>query len=278
MYIRVMDFKSRLRKIIFDYDTPAGRLFDIVLIFAIIGSLIVVMLDSVWNIHLKYEFTLQAIEWVFTILFSLEYIARIYSSEKPLKYIFSFYGVIDLLSTLPTYLAFFIPGGETLLILRTFRLMRIFRIFKLGHYVRGSQILLNSVLENRGKIIAFLSTVLTVVIIIGTLMYIIEGSENGFTSIPKSIYWAIVTVTTVGFGDISPQTGLGQFLASLLMLIGYSIIAVPTGIVSSGFIRESMAKDSKEKGNQDAIQCPRCTSRAHSINDNYCWKCGEKIS
>ena len=273
-----MDFKSRLRKIIFDYDTPAGRLFDIVLIFAIIGSLIVVMLDSVWNIHLKYEFTLQAIEWVFTILFSLEYLARIYSSEKPLKYIFSFYGIIDLLSTLPTYLAFFIPGGETLLILRTFRLMRIFRIFKLGHYVRGSQILLNSVLENRGKIIAFLSTVLTVVIIIGTLMYIIEGSENGFTSIPKSIYWAIVTVTTVGFGDISPQTGLGQFLASLLMLIGYSIIAVPTGIVSSGFIMNSMAKSDKGKEDQSAIQCPRCASRAHSINDNYCWKCGEKIS
>lgn len=273
-----MDIKSKLRRIIFEFDTPAGKLFDIILIFAIIGSLVVVMLDSVSNIHLKYEDLLKTIEWFFTIIFTFEYIARVYSSEKPFKYILSFYGVIDLLSTLPTYLAFFIPGGETLLILRVFRLMRIFRILKLGHYVRGSQILIASLLENRGKIIAFLSTVLTVVIFIGTLMYIIEGSENGFTSIPRSIYWAIVTVTTVGFGDISPQTNVGQFLASVLMLIGYSIIAVPTGIVSSGLMRKN---DSHHRPHNDTNLnekiCPRCSSIPHSADSNYCWKCGEVI-
>lgn len=274
-----MDIKSKLRRIIFEFDTPGGKLFDIILIFAILGSLIVVMLDSVSNIHLKYEDQLQGIEWFFTFIFTIEYIARVYSSEKPWQYIFSFYGIIDLLSTLPTYLAFFIPGGETLLILRVFRLMRIFRILKLGHYVQGSQILLASLLENRGKIIAFLSTVLTVVIFIGTLMYIIEGSENGFTSIPRSIYWAIVTVTTVGFGDISPQTNVGQFLASLLMLIGYSIIAVPTGIVSSGLMRKNNSQDTHhDEADLKEKACPRCSSIPYTSVANYCWKCGEVIS
>lgn len=273
-----MTFKKKLRKIIFGIDTPAGRLFDILLIFAIIGSVLVVMLDSVMGIHTNYGNVLISIEWFFTFLFTIEYFARIYSSKKPVKYITSFYGLIDLLSTIPTYLAFFIPGGQTLLILRVLRLMRVFRIFKLGHYVKGSEFLLTSLKENRGKIISFLFVVLTVVVIIGSLMYIIEGSENGFTSIPRSIYWAIVTVTTVGFGDISPQTPLGQFLASMLMLIGYSIIAVPTGIISSGMIasRKSLKKDAKKKVNP-IIKCTRCQSELHSINDIYCWKCGQSI-
>lgn len=273
-----MDIKAKLREIIFGYDTPAGKTFDVVLIFAIIGSLIVVMLDSVSHIHQDYETSLKSLEWFFTIIFTIEYIARIYSSDKPLSYIFSFYGMIDLLSTIPSYLAIFIPGSETILILRVFRLMRVFRIFKLGHYVKGSQILVNSLYENRGKIISFLTIVLIVVIFIGSLMYIIEGPENGFNSIPRSMYWAIVTVTTVGFGDISPQTSFGQFLASLLMLIGYSIIAVPTGIVSSGFIKTKIAASKEDISKKASVSaCPRCKSKVKLDRDNYCRKCGEAL-
>lgn len=273
-----MDLKSKLRTIIFGFDTRAGKLFDVVLIIAILCSLLAVMLDSVQHIHQNYGHVLRTSEWVFTIIFTLEYIARVYSAKKPLKYIFSFYGIVDLLSTIPTYLTLFIDGGETLLMLRTFRLMRIFRIFKLGHYVRGSEILVRAVLDNRGKIIAFLTAILTAVIIIGTLMYIIEGSENGFTSIPRSIYWAIVTVTTVGFGDISPQTTTGQFLASVLMLIGYSIIAVPTGIVSSELLKSKSSKKPKSfKKSMKSKKCPQCHSELYSSIDNYCWKCGNKI-
>lgn len=273
-----MTFKKKLRKIIFGIDTPAGRLFDILLIYAIIASVLIVMLDSVKNIHQNYGDLLISMEWFFTFLFTIEYFARIYSSKNSVKYITSFYGVIDLLSTIPTYLAFFIPGGQTLLILRVLRLMRVFRIFKLGHYVKGSEFLLSSVKDNRGKIISFLFTVLSVVVIIGSLMYIIEGSENGFTSIPRSIYWAIVTVTTVGFGDISPQTPLGQFLASMLMLIGYSIIAVPTGIISSGMIASKKAskKETKKKVTP-LLKCTRCKTELHSDNDIYCWKCGQSV-
>ncbi len=273
-----MSIKLKLRQIIFGIDTPAGRLFDIILIFAIFGSVTVVMLDSVKDIHQRFGPSLISLEWFFTFLFTLEYFARIYAAKKPLKYITSFYGIIDLFSTIPTYLAFFIPGGETLLMLRVFRLIRIFRIFKLGHYVKGSDFLVKSLIANRGKIIAFLLSVLTVVMIIGSLMYIIEGYENGFTSIPRSIYWAIVTVTTVGFGDISPQTSLGQFFASMLMLIGYSIIAVPTGIIGSGMMKKS--KKSKNKTNKDTLstkKCSRCLTDLHGEDDNYCWKCGEVV-
>lgn len=273
-----MNLKLKLREIIFGYDSPAGKLFDVVLILAILGSLGVVMLDSVSAIHQKYEHTLNALEWFFTIIFTIEYIARVYSSEKPLSYVFSFYGVIDLLSTIPSYLAFFIPGSETILILRVFRLMRVFRIFKLGHYVKGSQILVNSLYENRGKIISFLVVVLIVVIFIGSLMYIIEGPEHGFNSIPRSMYWAIVTVTTVGFGDISPQTPVGQFLASLLMLTGYSIIAVPTGIVSSGILKPKFVKEKKsDEDKKPPAKCPICQSKVKAKKDNYCWKCGHKV-
>lgn len=273
-----MSLKLKLRQIIFGIKTPAGRLFDIILIFAIFGSITVVMLDSVKDIHESFGPTLISLEWFFTILFTIEYFSRVYVAKDPIKYITSFYGVIDLLSTIPTYIAFFVPGGQTLLMLRVFRLIRIFRIFKLGHYVKGSDFLVKSLIENRGKIIAFLLSVLTVVMIIGSLMYIIEGYENGFTSIPRSIYWAIVTVTTVGFGDISPQTSLGQFFASMLMLIGYSIIAVPTGIISSGMMKKR--KKSNTKGNKDTSTtkiCSRCQTDLHSENDNYCWKCGEIV-
>lgn len=273
-----MNMKSRLRNIIFGYDTPAGKAFDIVLIIAIIGSLLVVMLDSVNSIELKYHKTLYTFEWFFTFVFTIEYIVRIYSAKRPWKYIFSFYGVIDLLSTIPSYLSVFFPGGETILVLRVFRLMRVFRIFKLGHYVKGSQIIVTALYENRGKIIAFLTIVLIVVIFIGSLMYIVEGEENGFTSIPRSMYWAIVTVTTVGFGDISPQTNFGQLLASLLMLIGYSIIAVPTGIVSSGILNPKKI-DSEEDENvfNASKSCSRCQSHANTVEDNYCWKCGAEL-
>lgn len=289
-----MDFKAKLRKIIFGIDTPAGRTFDIVLILVIVGSLLVVMLDSVQSIHAKYESTLNGLEWFFTIIFTIEYFARVYSAKNPWNYIFSFYGIIDLLSTIPSYLALFFDGGETIMVLRVFRLMRVFRVFKLGHYVSGTEIIINSLYANRGKIISFLSMVLTVVIFIGSLMYIIEGPKNGFTSIPKSMYWAVETVTTVGFGDISPKTSVGQFLASLLMLIGYSIIAVPTGIVTSGILSKNAPnaqsdntknlpadstnnkKELPAENEEDYTlkSCPRCHSDTKSSEDNYCWKCG----
>lgn len=271
-----MDLKAKLREIIFGYHTKTGKLFDIILIFAILGSLVIVMLDSVAHIHQEFDHTLNALEWFFTIIFTIEYIARVYSAEKPWAYIFSFYGIIDLLSTIPSYLAIIIPGSETILILRVFRLMRIFRIFKLGHYVKGSQILVTSLYENRGKIISFLVVVLIVVIFIGSLMYIIEGPEHGFNSIPRSMYWAIVTVTTVGFGDISPETSVGQFLASLLMLTGYAIIAVPTGIVSSGILRPKFVKEKKTPAEKQA-RCPQCQSKINVKKDNYCKKCGNKL-
>jgi voltage-gated potassium channel len=274
-----MDLKMKLRSIIFGIDTPAGKRYDVILILVIIGSLLVVMLDSVQRIHQEYGPELNDFEWFFTIIFTLEYIARVYSAKNPWKYIFSFYGVIDLLSTLPSYLALFFDGGQTIMVLRVFRLMRVFRVFKLGHYITGSQVLINSLYANRGKIIAFLTMVLIIVIFIGSLMYIIEGPKNGFTSIPKSMYWAIVTVTTVGFGDISPKTGLGQFLASILMLIGYSIIAVPTGIVSSSVLYKNDVDKLKvvDDAVTDLKNCERCKTAANSNEDNYCWKCGAPI-
>jgi len=226
-------FRERLHEIIFEADTPEGRQFDVALMIMILLSLTAVLADSVASFHDKYGSILFFAEWFFTLLFTVEYILRIYSTLKPSKYIFSFYGIIDLLSILPTYLSLILIGSQYFLVIRTLRLLRVFRVLKLARYVRASKTLGFALRNSRHKIIVFLEVILTMVIIMGSLMYLIEGPSNGFTSIPRSIYWAIVTLTTVGYGDITPQTPLGQTLASIVMITGYAIIAVPTGIISA---------------------------------------------
>ncbi len=262
-------FRNRLHVIVFGTDTPAGRLFDVVLLVAIVASIIVVMLESVREIHDQYERLFDTLEWTLTILFTLEYSLRIFITQKPRGYILSFFGLVDFIALLPSYIALFITGGSYLVVIRAIRLLRVFRILKLSRYIDDAQYLAQSLYNSRQKILVFMGAVFTLVMITGTLMYLIEGGENGFTSIPRSIYWAVVTVTTVGYGDIAPQTILGQSFATLLMLAGYAIIAVPTGIVSS-----EMKKISSD---QHKVKCSRCFS-ANADEANYCMKCGEKLS
>ncbi len=247
-----------------------GKAFDVALLGAIGISILAVMLESVKSFNLAFGRELRILEWVITILFTLEYGLRIISIERPSKYIFSFYGIVDLLSLLPTYLSLFLQDFHYLLIIRAIRLVRIFRIFKLGRYLKAGQILTRALKAASPKITVFLIGVLTLVIIIGSLMYLVEGEKNGFTSIPKGIYWAIVTLTTVGYGDVTPQTVLGQFLSSIVMVMGFGILAVPTGIVS--------AELSQSK--QDFIStqaCPSCSYEGHEIDAFYCKKCGAKL-
>ena len=229
------NWRNKLHEIIYEADTPAGKLFDLILMVVIIASIILVMLESVKSIDSKYHDLLNVLEWVITILFSLEYLARIVTVNKPIKYITSFYGIIDLLSTIPKYLSLIFAGTHALVALRALRLLRVFRILKLARYLGASNNLLQALKASRAKISVFLFAVVIAAIILGTIMYLVEGEENGFTNIPKSVYWCIVTLTTVGFGDIAPSTPLGQFIASLVMILGYGIIAVPTGIVSAEY-------------------------------------------
>lgn len=261
--------KKRIFEIIFEADTRAGKVFDILLLIIISLSVIVVMLDSVSYIHLKYGTFFHVIEWIITILFTVEYTLRIYSTHRPIRYVFSFYGIIDLMSIIPTYLSIFISGTNYLLVIRILRLMRIFRVFKLTRYINASDTLLEAMKKSGRKILVFLEAVLIIVVITGSLMYIVEGSESGFTSIPKSIYWAIVTITTVGYGDIAPQTVLGQTIASALMIIGFAIIAVPTSIVGSELLK------SKVKTNTQV--CIKCHKKNHDDDAKYCSNCGEKL-
>lgn len=263
-----ISWKDRLHEIIFEADTVEGKAFDIVLLIAILLSILTVMLESVVEIRVKYGATLFILEWVFTILFTIEYIARLWAVTKPMKYATSFLGIIDLVSILPAYLALFIAGAQAFLIIRSIRLLRIFRIFKLIRFLGEASQLTNALRASRAKIIVFIGAVFIMVSIVGTLMYIIEGGENGFTSIPKSIYWAVVTITTVGYGDISPQTTLGQALATLLMITGYGIIAVPTGIVSA-----EMAQ-AKRKVDTSTQACPHCGAEGHRDDARFCRKCG----
>jgi voltage-gated potassium channel len=264
--------REKIYHIIFGVDTKTGREFDIILLYAILISVAVVMLDSVKAINAKYGEILNYIEWGFTILFSIEYILRVYSARNRWKYITSFYGLIDLLSTIPSYVGIFVKGTRPFMILRAFRLLRIFRILNFSKYTIGAQNLISGLKASKNRIIVFMIVVLTIVMIIGALMYIIEDENSGFTSIPRSIYWAIVTITTVGYGDISPQTAIGQFLASILMLIGYAIIAVPSGIVTASVIQQNNAQEIAE------ISCPRCDTTAKDKKANYCQKCGEKLN
>ena len=260
------NIRDRLYEIIFEADTPAGKWFDIILLWAILGSVLVVFLESIAKLRISYGVIFYYLEWFFTILFSVEYGLRIFSTRKPFRYIFSFYGVIDLLAILPTYLSLVIAGSQYLLVIRILRLLRVFRILKLTHMLRQAAILRRALVASRGKIAVFLFAVLTLIVIIGAVMYVIEGPENGFTSIPFSMYWAIVTMTTVGYGDISPQTPIGQIFASFVMIMGYAIIAVPTGIVSV-----EIADVTKRATSQ---VCPECLREGHDADAKYCKYCG----
>ncbi len=262
--------RARLHEIIFEADTPAGKLFDVLLIVSIILSVIMVMLDSVGSIRASYGRLLYFGEWFFTILFTIEYLLRLYSVGRPAAYATSFFGIIDLLAVLPTYLSIFFPGTQYFLIIRILRVLRIFRVLKLVQYLGEARMLSQALRASRRKITVFLFGVLTVVVIFGALMYLIEDPDSGFTSIPQSIYWTIVTLTTVGYGDISPQTALGQTIASLIMIIGYGIIAVPTGIVTaelSQFYKKSISTQA----------CPECSAEGHDRDAKFCKYCGTRL-
>lgn len=265
-------WRIKLYKIIYEADTPLGKLFDIVLLGLIVFSIILVMLESVSSYNIKYHEQFYFAEWVITIFFSIEYLLRIITIDKPRRYIFSFYGIVDLLSTIPSYVIFFVGGSNMFLAVRALRLLRVFRILKITRYIGESQKLTNALKNSRAKISIFLFAVLIVCIITGTLMYLVEGPDNGFTNIPISIYWCIVTLTTVGFGDIHPLTPLGRFIASFIMIIGYGVIAVPTGIVGA-----EISKDMNKPIDQDLITCGSCGEKEHKRSSEFCHKCGNKL-
>lgn len=265
-------WKQRVYRIIFESDTPAGQAFDAALLVAIVLSVLTVMLESVAHIAAQYGQFLRAVEWVFTGLFLVEYIIRLVVVRRPLTYALSLLGIIDLLSVLPTLASLVMLGSHYLVVIRTLRLLRVFRIFKLGRFVGEGEFIVNALKASRFKILVFLTAVLTLVIVIGTFMYVVEGGQHGFTSIPKSIYWAIVTLTTVGYGDISPGTVLGQTMASVLMILGYAIIAVPTGIVSA-----QMARPTPEAPASKPAACPACQASHHRHDAEFCWRCGERL-
>ena len=264
--------KKKLYIIIFEADTWWGKAFDITLLALIVLSILTVSLESVQSLDKNYHDLFNTLEWVFTILFTVEYLLRYWISKSKSGYVFSFFGIIDLLSTLPTYLGLVITGAHSLIVLRSFRLLRVFRIFKLARFVGEASQLRNALKASRPKIIVFITTVSIIVVVMGTIMYIIEGGENGFTSIPRSIYWAIVTLTTVGYGDIAPVTVSGQAIAALIMILGYAIIAVPTGIVTAEIGRSMYAKKTVYNNG-----CTNCSQVEHDINANYCKICGEKL-
>lgn len=262
--------KLKIREIIFGTSTPAGKAFDVVLIVAIIASVIAIMLDSVEGVSQRYHHLLLQIEWFFTIVFTIEYFLRIFSSPHPTRYMRSFFGIIDLLAILPTYLSLFAPSLNYLMVIRMLRVLRIFRILKLMRYLNEVSVLLRAIRSSSRKIFVFFVMVFTVTCIFGTIMYLIEGPQHGFTSIPKSIYWAIVTITTVGYGDIAPQTILGQGLAAMVMMTGYAIIAVPTGIISAEIYRDMKAQ-------RDFRECLSCRRSGHEQDADFCRFCGFEL-
>ncbi|WP_424961578.1 ion transporter [Ekhidna sp.] len=266
--------RNQLFEIVFGTETRAGKLFDIVLLWAIVLSVVSVMLESVKEIRESYDTVFVVLEWFFTVLFSVEYLLRLFITAKPKKYAFSFFGIVDLLATLPTYITLFMAGGSYLVVIRSLRLLRIFRILKLGRYLREASVLSNALAASRYKIFVFLGAVFTLAMIMGTLMYMIEGGESGFTSIPRSIYWAIVTITTVGYGDIAPQTITGQAFASLLMLMGYAIIAVPTGIVTTEIAQAERNKKTEESNKRT---CAACGKKGHDEDAIFCKNCSAKL-
>ena len=261
--------RERIHDIMFQHDSPAERAFDGTLVIAIVASVIVVMLDSVASINARYGRELLIAEWCFTVLFTVEYLMRLWVSPRPLAYARSFYGIIDLAALLPSYLAIFFPAGRFFLAFRVLRTLRVFRILKLAQYVEEASVLSQALRASRHKITVFITTVVTIVVVAGSVMYMVEGADAGFTSIPVGIYWAIVTMTTVGYGDLAPQSPLGQVLASVLMILGYGILAVPTGIVTLELQRASRGRRARE--------CPGCGSRAQDEDASYCKYCGTQL-
>ena len=264
-------WQRRIHDIIYEADTPMGKLFDVVLLILILLSVIFVMIESIPGLDEKVYDYLYIGEWVITIFFSIEYILRIISVKKPSRYIFSFYGIIDLLSTIPLYLSFILAGSNYLLTVRALRLLRVFRILKITRYIGEANRLRNALNNSRAKILVFLFAVLIISVIAGTIMYLVEGEENGFSSIPRSIYWCIVTLTTVGFGDIAPATPLGQLIAAFIMILGYGIIAVPTGIVTAEYSK------SEEYVHGNTQACTNCNVTKHRDDAKYCYNCGEDL-
>ncbi|MES2640004.1 MAG: ion transporter [Myxococcota bacterium] len=264
-------WRERLHQIIFEADTPAGRTFDVTLLVAIVLSVLAVVLDSVGYIQASYGPVLRAAEWFFTVLFTVEYLVRLAVVHRPLRYMVSLYGLVDLIAIVPTWLALFVPGAQTLLVIRALRLLRVFRVLKMAGYLREARVLGAAVAASGRKIAVFLGAVLTIVVIVGSLMYVVEGPENGFVNIPESMYWAIVTLSTVGYGDIAPNTPLGKLLASFVMALGYGIIAVPTGIVTVELANAARATVVTTQA------CPACGRDGHDPDARHCKFCGAKL-
>lgn len=268
-------WRARMFDVIFGTDTPAGRRFDITLVCLILLSILVVVLDSVPEIGARYASVMTVLEWTFTLLFTLEYIARLVCIQRPARYASSFYGVIDLVSVLPTYLSLLLPGSQVFLDVRILRLLRVFRIFKLTLYIEEYHKLGQALVASRRKIMVFLSVVLMLVLILGTVMYVIEGPENGFTSIPMAMYWATVTITTVGYGDMTPHTALGKGIASFMMLLGWGILAVPTGIVTAEMTSQKL---SRQAPRGEPRRCTSCGSGGHDPRAHFCKDCGAALA
>lgn len=263
-------WRSKVYEIIFEAETPLSKLFDVVLLVTIFLSVLVVIVESISSIRINYGAVLRQIEWCFTFIFTIEYVLRIISVKRKRKYIFSFFGVIDFISVIPTYLALFLTGAQSLLVIRALRLLRVFRVLKLGRYLTEFQILIKAINATKDKIFVFLMIVLNITVVMGTVMYLVEGEANGFSNIPKSIYWAIVTMTTVGYGDISPKTDIGQMIASIVMVIGYAIIVVPTGIFSVEL--SNIARENKE-----SRRCQQCDASGHETDAIFCRYCGAEL-
>lgn len=264
-------WRDRLRVVIFEADTPAGKTFDVALLWAISFSVVAVMLESVSSIRVQYGDGLRAAEWTFTAMFSVEYVARLSCAPRPLRYARSIYGLVDLMAVIPSYVSLLVPGSQSLLVIRALRLLRIFRVLKLAHLLGEIEVLSAALSASRAKLIVFISTVLILVTILGSTMYLIEGPESGFSSIPRSIYWAIVTMTTVGYGDLTPQSIPGQTLAAIVMILGYAIIAVPTGIVTAEIIDAARARPNTTR------VCMQCMSEGHDAAARFCRDCGAEL-
>ena len=265
----ISSWRQKIHEIIFEAESSEGKLFDVSLLWMIVLSTAVVILESVASFREQYKPILLFLEWTFTIMFSIEFVLRLISVRHPLKYVFSFYGIVDILSILPAYLSFFVSGAQSLLVIRAIRLLRIFRLFKLGRHIGEASILIEALRASRAKITVFIGAVLTLALVMGSIMYLVEGEASGFTSIPRRVYWAIVTMTTVGYGDITPQTVFGQSLAALLMIMGYGIIAIPTGIVSAELVQASKSSNT--------IACINCSKEGHELDAKYCKYCSGKL-
>ena len=264
-------WQARLHDVIYESNTPAGKVFDVTLLFLIVASILVVIFDSVAIWRARFGHVFVVLEWIFTILFTIEYILRLICIRRPLRYVFSFVGIIDLLAIIPSYLSIFLVGAQSLLVFRALRLLRVFRIFKLTHFLSEMYFLGGAIRGSLRKISIFMMVVLALVIILGSVMYLVERGQNGFSSIPDSIYWAIVTITTVGYGDISPVTPLGKFVASIIMLMGYGIIAVPTGIITTEM---AQALRAKKEGHES---CPSCGREGHDHDARFCKYCSARL-